>query len=99
MEIPTNPREFASIRVYAAAIELILARITEEYDNETFSHPIRGPEELDGWFVLMHGVLRDFMALRDHFPRHVMNGFPNATSGVSLFCVLEDSLTRRITQG
>ena len=81
MEIPTNPREFASIRVYGAAIELILARITEWYDNETFSHPIRGPEELDGWFVLMHGVLRDFMALRDHFPRHVMNGFPNNIGG------------------
>ena len=99
MEIPTNPTEFASIRVYGAAVELILARITEEYDDETFSHPLRGPEELDGWFALMHGVLRDFMALRDHFPPHVMNGFPNAPLGVSLFCVLDDSLTRRITQG
>ena len=83
MEIPTDPSRFASIKVYAIAIELILARITEEYDNETFSNPIRGPEELDGWTVMMHGILRDFMALRDYFPRHV-NEYPNAAPGVSM---------------
>ena len=73
----------ANIIEYVAAIERLLHRITEEYDDEAFSFPILGLDQLDEWIKTMHGVLRDFVSLRNRFAPHVMNEFPHAPQEVS----------------
>ena len=68
---------------YVVAIERIVQRITEEYDDETFAFPILGLDQVDEWVETMHGVLRDFVALRDKFAPYVMNEFPHVSQEVS----------------
>ena len=68
---------------YVVAIERIVQRITEEYDDETFAFPILGLDQMDEWIETMHGVLRDFVALRDKFVPYVMNEFPHVSQEVS----------------
>lgn len=72
-----------SMMEYVVAIERIVQRITEEYDDETFAFPILGLDQMDEWIETMHGVLRDFATLRDKFAPHVMNEFPHVSQEVS----------------
>ena len=84
----------ANMVEYITAIERLLNRITEEYDDEAFSFPILGLDQMDEWIETMHGVLRDFATLRDKFAPHVMNEFPHVSQEVSrlrLSCVQKDN--------